>query len=100
MPSTKATIKEKLIEQLLANGHTEQVPRLRHTTPKYVTFDIPNDPDLRYGNIYFLFVGKAGALRRGRIASDSMPDDGLKANLLAQWDAKHPKRGSKPISEK
>lgn len=96
----KVTIRTKLLEQLAANGHSEIHPVHPRSTPKYVTFDIPNNPDLRYGAIYFLFIGKAGALRRGRIASDSTPDEGLKARLLAQWDAAHPKRGAKPIPEK
>jgi hypothetical protein len=93
MPSTKVTLHTKLIEQLLATGHSEVVPKFRvRSTPKYVTFTTtpyPRMPEV------FLYVGKAGALRRGRTVTESIPAEKMKAELLAQWDAAHPKKKSK-----
>ena len=89
----KATIHDKLFEQMLVEGYSQLPPRQRHSTPKYQTFAIPVQhdlaPELR------LFLGKAGALRLGRTASESIPAENLKARLLAEWDAAHPKRGAK-----
>ena len=83
----KATIRTKLIEQLLANGHVEVAPTHRvHTTPKYVVFDVPGRLD------FFYFVGKAGALRAGRIISDSASLDGpARDRLIQAWDYAHAK---------
>ena len=86
----KATIHTKLVEQLLANGHSEVAPTRRTgSTPKYITFNIPNDTTTP---TQFLFVGKAGALRRGRCSTESTPVENTKARLIAQWDAAHTKK--------
>lgn len=87
----KATIRQKLIEQLIAEGHTEVQPKRRTgSTPNYVTFDIPGSPD------QFYFVGKAGALRKGRTASESISLEGPARDILVQrWDVAHAKAKGK-----
>lgn len=87
----KATIRTKLIEQLIAEGHTEVQPKRRTgSTPKYVTFDIPGQPGT------FYFVGKAGALRKGRTSSGSASMEGIVRDRLVQrWDVAHDKAKGK-----
>ena len=80
----KATIREKLIEQLLLT-QSEVAPRSRKTTAKYVTFT-SNDPGV------FYFVGKAGALRKGKTVTESYSLEGtVRDRLIAAWDAAHAK---------
>lgn len=74
---------DKLVAGLLTLGYEEQ-----HTTSrKYRAFRHPNHPEART-----LWVGRAGALRRGRIATQTTPTDDqfrykvmcVGANLLPQ----------------
>ena len=81
----KATIREKLIEQLLAEGQSEVAPRSRKTSSKYVTFTT-DQPGV------FYFVGKAGALRKGRCVTESISLEGaIRDKVIARWDAAHAK---------
>jgi hypothetical protein len=70
------TIKDKLITALKASGYQEVTSRSR----KYVVFIDAKNPSKQ------LYVGKAGALRRGENIEKSVPADVTKAALLRRYD--------------
>ena len=85
MVGAKITQRTKIVEQLFANGHRTVLSR----SAKYQVFNVPGEAET------FLFVGRSGALRKGRTVTESHSLEGTVRNrIIARWDAAHAK-GSK-----
>ena len=73
------TIKDKLFEVLTSMG--SQV--VLATSKKYQKLTVPGEPEM------FYWLGKAGALRKGRTVSESYSMEPLRTRLLVEWTKTH-----------
>lgn len=77
----KVTIENKLCEHLISLGYRTVLSRSK----KYSVYT-SSTPD------EFYFVGRGGALRKGRTATESFSLEGAtKDHFLKQWEAAHSK---------
>ena len=75
--------KQTIAQRLVAALETQGCVRVASRTCKYIVLTRPAKPD------YFYFVGKAGALRTGKTASNSISIENTKARLLREAEEKH-----------